>query len=116
MNLLNQATFLGKVMVLLPGLMCLVIAFIIKKTNGRIIAGFNSLTPEKQDKLRNKNIVIKTFYLVLILSGIFVIDFILSFLVKDTVLFNNIFEISWFLFAATVIVGIIIINLSCRDK
>lgn len=114
MNLLDQTSLFGKLTIILPGLICIVIAFIIKKSDGRIIAGFNALSPEKQKELRNKNYVQKTFYLALLISVPFFIAFLLSFAVKDIVLFDSIFKGTWVSFVIILLAGMFIINRSMK--
>ncbi|MDY6018109.1 MAG: DUF3784 domain-containing protein [Anaerococcus sp.] len=87
---------------------------IIDKTNGNIIAGFNTMEEEKKEELIRKGYISKVKKMILIISIPLAITFLSSFFVKDIKLYNDILMGAWGLFGIITILGIVVVNYSIR--
>ena len=114
MNYMNPQDTMAKIILILPVLLCLITVFGIKKTDGRIIAGFNALSEAKKKELKDKGYIDKTVKMTIFMTVPLFVAFISSFIVTDIKLFNTIITISWGIFIVILIAGIIMINLSMK--
>ena len=115
MNLANPQDIIVKIVVLLiPIILCLFSLYMIDKTNGNIIAGFNTMEEEKKKELIRKGYLSKVKKMLLIMILPLLIAFLSSFFVKDIELYNDILMGAWGLFGIITILGIVVVNYSMR--
>ena len=115
MNLANPQDIIVKIVVLLiPIILCLFSLYMIDKTNGNIIAGFNTMEEEKKKELIRKGYLSKVKKMLLIMILPLLIAFLSSFFVKDIELYNDILMGAWGLFGVITILGIVVVNYSMR--
>lgn len=104
-----------KIIFSLPVFICLIILFLINRTDGNIIAGFVCMSEEKKAELRKKGYLVKTKRMLLFMMIPLIFTFISSFVVKDIDVLVKISTIMWFIFFIIVIVGVVVINLQMKD-
>ena len=115
MNLADPQDIIVKIVVLLiPIILCLFSLYMIDKTNGNIIAGFNTMEEEKKKELIRKGYLSKVKKMLLIMILPLLIAFLSSFFVKDIELYNDILMGAWGLFGIITILGIVVVNYSMR--
>ncbi len=115
MNLADPQDIIVKIVVLLiPIILCLFSLYMIDKTNGNIIAGFNTMEEEKKKELIRKGYLSKVKKMLLIMILPLLIAFLSSFFVKDIELYNDILMGAWGLFGVITILGIVVVNYSMR--
>ncbi len=115
MNLADPQDIIVKIVVLLiPIILCLFSLYMIDKTNGNIIAGFNTMEEEKKKELIRKGYLFKVKKMLLIMILPLLIAFLSSFFVKDIELYNDILMGAWGLFGIITILGIVVVNYSMR--
>ena len=115
MNLADPQDIIVKIVVLLiPIILCLFSLYMIDKTNGNIIAGFNTMKEEKKKELIRKGYLSKVKKMLLIMILPLLIAFLSSFFVKDIELYNDILMGAWGLFGIITILGIVVVNYSMR--
>ncbi|MBS4872071.1 MAG: DUF3784 domain-containing protein [Peptoniphilus sp. oral taxon 375] len=115
MNLADPQDIIVKIVVLLiPIILCLFSLYMIGKTNGNIIAGFNTMEEEKKKELIRKGYLSKVKKMLLIMILPLLIAFLSSFFVKDIDLYNDILMGAWGLFGIITILGIVVVNYSMR--
>lgn len=94
MNLINPNEIGTKIILLIPIIICFSIAVAISKTDGNIIAGFNTLSEEKKEELRQQGYVEKTQKMTYAISVPLLISFVLSFIIKNEEIFNNVITVT----------------------
>ena len=115
MNLADPQDIIVKIVVLLiPIILCLFSLYMIDKTNGNIIAGFNTMEEEKKKELIRKGYLSKVKKMLLIMILPLLIAFLSSFFVKNIKLYNDILMGAWVLFGIITILGIVVVNYSVR--
>ena len=115
MNLADPQDIIVKIVVLLiPIILCLFSLYMIDKTNGNIIAGFNTMEEEKKKELIRKGYLFKVKKMLLIMILPLLIAFLSSFFIKDIELYNDILMGAWGLFGIITILGIVVVNYSMR--
>ncbi len=115
MNLADPQDIIVKIVVLLiPIILCLFSLYMIDKTNGNIIAGFNTMEEEKKKELIRKGYLSKVKKMLLIMILPLLIAFLSSFFIKDIELYNDILMGAWGLFGIITILGIVVVNYSMR--
>ena len=115
MNLADPQDIIVKIVVLLiPIILCLFSLYMIDKTNGNIIAGFNTMEEEKKKELIRKGYMSKVKKMLLIMILPLLIAFLSSFFIKDIELYNDILMGAWGLFGIITILGIVVVNYSMR--
>lgn len=115
MNLADPRDIKFKMVLLIPIIICLIIFYLVDKTNGNIIAGFNTMQDEKKEELIKKGYLSKVKKMILIMCIPLVFAFLSSFIVKDINLYNDIVTGAWGLFGIITILGIIVVNYSMRS-
>lgn len=115
MHLANPVDIKLKVFLLIPVILCLIILFLVDKTNGNIIAGFNLMEEEKKEDLIKRGYLKKVKVMILTMCLPLVFAFLSSFFVSDMELFDKIMMKAWGIFAIITILGIILVNNSMRN-
>ncbi|WP_297791250.1 DUF3784 domain-containing protein [uncultured Anaerococcus sp.] len=115
MHLADPGDIKLKVFLLVPVILCLIILFLVDKTNGNIIAGFNLMEEEKKEDLIKRGYLKKVKVMILIMCLPLVFAFLSSFFVSDMELFDIIMMKAWGIFAIITILGIILVNYSMRN-
>lgn len=115
MNLMDPKDITVKIILLIPIILCLLSLYGIDKTNGNVIAGFNSMQQEKKEELIKKGYLSKVKKMILIMCVPLVIAFLCSFFVNDIQIYNYILMGAWILFAVVTILGIVVVNYSVRN-
>lgn len=115
MNLADSSDITFKIILLIPIILCLFIFYLVDKTNGNIIAGFNTMQQDKKEELIKKGYLSKVKKMILIMCLPLIIAFVCSFFVKDIYTYNDILMSAWGLFGIITILGIVIVNYSMRD-
>lgn len=116
MNLADPRDIAVKIVVLIPIILCLFSLYMIDKTNGNVIAGFNTMKQEKKEELIKKGYLSKVKKMILIMCLPLVIAFLCGFFVKDIEIYNSILMGAWILFAIITILGIVIVNYSMKSE
>lgn len=114
MNLADPKDITVKIVLLIPIILTLFSSYMIDKTNGNIIAGFNTMEEEKKEELIRKGYLSKVKKMTFIMSIPLVIAFLSSFFVKNIKLYNDILMGAWVLFGIITILGIVVVNYSVR--
>ena len=115
MHLADPGDIKLKVFLLIPVILCLIIFFLVEKTKGNIIAGFNLMDEEKKEDLIKRGYLKKVKVMILIMCLPLVFAFLFSFFVSDIELFDKIIMNAWGIFAIITILGIILVNYSMRN-
>lgn len=115
MNLADPGDIHVRIILLIPIIICLLSLYGVHKTNGNIMAGFNSMEPEKKEEFIRKGYVSKVKKMILIMCLPLVGAFLSSFFVKDIQVYNDILLGAWILFAIITIVGIVVVNYSMKN-
>ena len=114
MNLADPKDITVKIVLLIPIILTLFSSYMIDKTNGNIIAGFNTMEEDKKEELIRKGYLSKVKKMTFIMSIPLVIAFLSSFFVKNIKLYNDILMGSWVLFGIITIIGIVVVNYYVR--
>ena len=114
MNLADPKDITVKIVLLIPIILTLFSSYMIDKTNGNIIAGFNTMEEDKKEELIRKGYLSKVKKMTFIMSIPLVIAFLSSFFVKNIKLYNDILMGAWVLFGIITILGIVVVNYSVR--
>ena len=114
MNLADPKDITVKIFLLIPIILCLFSSYMIDKTSGNIIAGFNTMEEYKKEELIRKGYLSKVKKMTFIMSIPLVIAFFSSFFVKNIKLYNDILMGAWGLFGIITILGIVVVNYSVR--
>lgn len=115
MNLADPNDIIVKIVLLIPIILTLFTSYLIDKTNGNIIAGFNTMEDEKKEQLISKGYLSKVKKMTYVMVLPLVIAFLSSFFVKNIKLFNDILIDTWGLFGLITILEIVIVNYSVRE-
>lgn len=115
MNLADPGDIYVRIILLIPIIICLFTFYGVDKTNGNVIAGFNSMEPEKKEEFIRKGYLSKVKKMILIMCLPLVVAFLSSFFVKDIQVYNDILMGAWILFAIITIVGIVVVNYSMKN-
>lgn len=110
MNLMDPKTTIAKIILLIPIILCLLSIYGVEKTNGNIIAGFNTMEQKQKDDLIKKGYILKVKKMILIMCIPLIIAFLCSFFISNIQLFNAILIIAWILFGVITVLGIFIVN------
>lgn len=114
MDLMDPRDIKVKLILLLPIILCLIILFLVDKTKGNIIAGFNFMEEDKKDDLIKRGYLRKVKIMIFIMCLPLVFAFLSSFFLSDIELFDKIIMNAWGVFAIITILGIIVVNYSMR--
>ena len=110
MNLADPKDITVKIVLLIPIILTLFSSYMIDKTNGNIIAGFNTMEQKQKDDLIKKGYILKVKKMILIMCIPLIIAFLCSFFISNIQLFNAILIIAWILFGVITVLGIFIVN------
>lgn len=114
MNLADPKDITVKIVLLIPIILTLFSSYMIDKTNGNIIAGFNTMEEDKKEQLIKKGYLSKVKKMTFIMSIPLVIAFLSSFFVKNIKIYNDILMGAWGLFGIITILGIVVVNYSVK--
>ena len=115
MNLADPNDIIVKIVLLIPIILTLFTSYLIDKTNGNIIAGFNTMEDEKKEQLIRKGYLAKVKKMTYVMVLPLIIAFLSSFFVKNIRLFNDILIGTWVLFGLITVLGIVVVNYTVRD-
>ena len=113
-NLADPKDITVKIVLLIPIILTLFSSYMIDKTNGNIIAGFNTMEEDKKEQLIKKGYLSKVKKMTFIMSIPLVIAFLSSFFVKSIKIYNDILMGAWGVFGIITILGIVVVNYSVR--
>ena len=114
MNLADPKDITVKIVLLIPIILTLFSSYMIDKTNGNIIAGFNTMEEDKKEQLIKKGYLSKVKKMTFIMSIPLVIAFLSNFFVKNIKIYNDILMGAWGVFGIITILGIVVVNYSVR--
>ncbi len=106
MDFIVSSDLVQKFRLLIPVMVCVVIAILIRRTDGDIIAGFRILPGEKKRELREKGYVKKKITMILVMIVPLLASFVLSFVISDFFILSGVMMVAWLIFTLVLVIGL----------